>query len=153
MTNNNSNFEAFLDEVMNANLNTVVTTIGTKIIQQSTRNNLRKVGVEAFKKDLEAMFAHRDDISILETKDGIVVAVENAAGDFTFSWEIKSAIKSLDYDPFIEAGNYDDAVAEKQAKKERIEKEKADKIAKMMEKRAKKLAEVAEKNNRNAENA
>ena len=140
-----TNFESFLDEVMNANLGTVVTTIGTKIIQQSTRNNLRKDGVAALKADLEQLFNHRDDISVLETKDGIVIAVENTAGDFTFSWEIKNAIKSLDYDPFIEAGNFDDSVAEKKAKKERIEKEKADKIAKMMEKRAKKLAEVAER--------
>ena len=140
-----SHFEAFLDEIQSKEVATSVTTIGTKIIQQSVRNNLRKDGMEAFKADLEAMFAHRDDISILETKDGIVVAVENAPGDFTFSWEIKSAIKSLDYDPFIEAGNFDDAMAEKKAKKERIEKEKADKIAKMMEKRAKKLAEVAER--------
>ena len=40
-----------------------------------------------------------EDFDILETKEGIVIAAENEPGEFTFSWELKSTIKSIDYDP------------------------------------------------------
>lgn len=89
--------------------------------------------------------ADHPEFSVLETKDGIIVAVENK--DFTFSWEIKCSIKSLDYDPFIEAGNFDDAQAQKAAKKERIAKEKEARIAKIKEKREKKIQEMENKKN------
>ena len=84
------------------------TATGTVTIQQSTRNALRKKGVEALKHDLELMYG--EDFDILETKEGIVIAVENDPSEFTFSWELKSTIKSVDYDPFIEANNYDEEV-------------------------------------------
>lgn len=116
------------------------TATGTVTIQQSTRNALRKKGVEALKHDLELMYG--EDFDILETKEGIVIAVENDPGEFTFSWELKSTIKSVDYDPFIEANNYDEEVAAKVEKKLRKEQEKAQKIAALEEKRAKKLAEI-----------
>jgi hypothetical protein len=109
-------------------------------IQQSTRNALRKKGVEALKHDLELMYG--EDFDVLETKEGIVIAAENEPGEFTFSWELKSTIKSIDYDPFIEANNYDEEVATKQEKKLRKEQEKAAKIKQLEEKRAKKLAEI-----------
>ena len=116
------------------------TATGTVTIQQSTRNALRKKGVEALKHDLELMYG--EDFDILETKEGIVIAVENDPSEFTFSWELKSTIKSVDYDPFIEANNYDEEVAAKVEKKLRKEQEKAQKIAALEEKRAKKLAEI-----------
>ena len=85
---------------------------------------------------------YSDDFDILETKEGIVIAAENEPGEFTFSWELKSTIKSIDYDPFIEANNYDEEVANKTEKKLRKEQEKAAKIKQLEEKRAKKLAEI-----------
>ena len=71
---------------------------------------------------------------------------ENVPSDFTFSWELKNTIKSLDYDPFIEASNYEEAVTEKKEKKARAAAEKEIKIKRLEEKRAKKLAEIEAKN-------
>lgn len=82
---------------------------------------------------------------MLETKDGLVLVAENEPGEWTFSWELKSTIKSLDYDPFIEANNYDEEVASKQEKKLRREQEKEAKLKLLEEKRAKKLAEIERK--------
>jgi hypothetical protein len=82
---------------------------------------------------------------VLETKDGIVLAVENEPGDFTFSWELKSTIKSLDYDPFIEANNYDEELAVKEEKRIRKEQEKELREATLAAKRARKLAELERK--------
>lgn len=79
---------------------------------------------------------------IVETKDGIVIAAENEPGDFTFSWEIKSTIKALDYDPFVEASNYDEAQAQKIKRKQDKEDEKRAKVAALEEKRAKRLAKL-----------
>ena len=62
---------------------TNTTAIGTVTIQQSARNALRKKGVEALKHDLELIYGV--DFDILETKEGLVIAVENEPGDFTFS--------------------------------------------------------------------
>ena len=83
-----------------------------------------------------------DVADILETKEGLVIAVENEPIDFTFSWELKSTIKSIDYDPFIEASNYDEEVANKEEKRLQREKDKQEKIKLIEEKRAKKLAEL-----------
>jgi hypothetical protein len=46
-----------------------------------------------------------DEFDIVETKEGIVIVAENQADDWTFSWELKSTIKALNFDPFLEAGN------------------------------------------------
>lgn len=139
----NLEFNKFLQEVAENEYETNTTAIGTVTIQQSARNALRKKGVEALKHDLELIYGV--DFDILETKEGLVIAVENEPGDFTFSWELKSTIKSLDYDPFIEANNYDEEVANKAEKKLRKEQEKANKIKMLEEKRAKKLAEIERK--------
>lgn len=139
----NLEFNKFLQEVAESEYETNTTAIGTVTIQQSARNALRKKGVEALKHDLELIYGV--DFDILETKEGLVIAVENEPGDFTFSWELKSTIKSLDYDPFIEANNYDEEVANKAEKKLRKEQEKANKIKMLEEKRAKKLAEIERK--------
>lgn len=133
-------FGEFLKEVSQTEYEQNTTATGTVTIQQSTRNALRKKGVEALKHDLELMYGK--DFDVLETKEGIVIAAENDPGEFTFSWELKSTIKSIDYDPFIEANNYDEEVANKAEKKLRKEQEKALKIKQLEEKRAKKLAEI-----------
>ena len=133
-------FGEFLKEVAKTEYETNTTATGTVTIQQSTRNALLKKGVEALKHDHELMYG--EDFDVLETKEGIVIAAENDPGEFTFSWELKSTIKSIDYDPFIEANNYDEEVATKQEKKLRKEQEKAAKIKQLEEKRAKKLAEI-----------
>lgn len=133
-------FNKFLDEVSQTEFETNTTATGTVTIQQSARNALRKKGVEALKHDLELMYGANFDV--LETKEGIVIVAENDPGEFTFSWELKSTIKSIDYDPFIEANNYDEEVANKAEKKLRKEQEKAAKVKALEEKRAKKLAEI-----------
>ena len=54
----------------------------------------------------------------METKDGIVLVAENEPGDYTISWELKNTIKSVDYDPFLEATAYEESEIEKANKKE-----------------------------------
>ena len=133
-------FAAFLEEVSQTSFETNTTSNGLITIQQSTRNAWRKRGVEALKADLEMLYGAQFDI--VETKDGIVIAAENEPGDFTFSWEIKSTIKALDYDPFVEASNYDEAQAQKIKRKQDKEDEKRAKVAALEEKRAKRLAKL-----------
>ena len=83
-----------MDEVSQTEFETNTTATGTVTIQQSARNALRKKGVEALKHDLELMYGSSFDV--LETKEGIVIVAENDPGEFTFSWELKSTIKSID---------------------------------------------------------
>ena len=141
----NPKFSEFLRMVEETEYETNTTATGALTIQQSVRNELRKVGVAALKADLEWLYG--DEFDVVETKEGIVLVAENEPGDFTFSWELKNTIKSLDYDPFIQASNYEEAVAEKAEKKARIEAEKAEPAQKLEEKRAKKLAEIEAKKN------
>lgn len=138
-------FGDFLAEVENTEFETNTTATGACTIQQSQRNNLRKSGVAAFKADLEWLYG--DKFDVVETKDGIVIVAENEPGGFTFSWEVKTTIKSIDYDPFIEASSFDEAEQEKANKKAIREREKNAKLNAIEEKRAKKLAEIEAKKN------
>ena len=70
---------------------------------------------------------------------------ENEPDDFTFSWEIKCTIKSINYDPFLEAQTYEDEEAEKAHKKALRDAEKLQREEELADKRAKKLAELAAK--------
>lgn len=140
MNPNDLEFNQFLQTVAKNSYGTNTTAVGTVTIQQSERNALRKQGVEALKNDLIKMYGTEFDV--LETKDGIVIAVENEPGNFTFSWELKSTIKSLDYDPFIEANNYDEELAVKQEKRYAKELAKRLKLQMLEEKRLKKLEEI-----------
>ena len=144
-TEYNPKFSEFLRMVEETEYATNTTATGALTIQQSARNELRKVGIAALKADLEWLYGNEFDV--VETKEGIVLVAENEPGDFTFSWELKNTIKSLDYDPFIQASNYEEAVAEKEEKKAKIEAEKAERAQKLEEKRAKKLAEIEAKKN------
>ena len=144
-TEYNPKFSEFLRMVEETEYETNTTATGALTIQQSARNELRKVGVAALKADLEWLYG--DEFDVVETKEGIVLVAENEPGDFTFSWELKNTIKSLDYDPFIQASNYEEAVAEKAEKKAKVEAEKAERAQKLEEKRAKKLAEIEAKKN------
>ena len=56
---------------------------------------------------------------------------------------MKNTIKSLDYDPFIEADHYEDEVAAKEERRLSREAAKVSKMKLIEEKRAKKLAEIA----------
>ena len=141
----NPKFSEFLRMVEETEYETNTTATGALTIQQSARNELRKIGVAALKADLEWLYG--EEFDVVETKEGIVLVAENKPGDFTFSWELKNTIKSLDYDPFIQASNYEEAVAEKAEKKARVEAEKAERAQKLEEKRAKKLAEIEAKKN------
>ena len=144
-TEYNPKFSEFLRMVEETEYETNTTATGALTIQQSARNELRKIGVAALKADLEWLYG--DEFDVVETKEGIVLVAENEPGDFTFSWELKNTIKSLDYDPFIQASNYEEAVAEKAEKKAKAEAEKAERAQKLEEKRAKKLAEIEAKKN------
>ena len=144
-TEYNPKFSEFLRMVEETEYETNTTATGALTIQQSARNELRKIGVAALKADLEWLYG--EEFDVVETKEGIVLVAENKPGDFTFSWELKNTIKSLDYDPFIQASNYEEAVAEKAEKKAKIEAEKAERAQKLEEKRAKKLAEIEAKKN------
>ena len=77
-----------------------------------------------------------------ETKDGIVLIIENNPGNFTITWELKSTIKSLDYDPFVEANSFDESNAIKARKKAAREKEKINHQKALEEKRAAKLNQL-----------
>ena len=144
-TEYNPKFSEFVRMVEETEYATNTTATGALTIQQSARNELRKVGVAALKADLEWLYG--DEFDVVETKEGIVLVAENEPGDFTFSWELKNTIKSLDYDPFIQASNYEEAVAEKAEKKSKVEAEKAERAQKLEEKRAKELAEIEAKKN------
>ena len=68
-------FKVFLHDVQASEFDTNITTSGTTTIQQTERNRLRKEGVSALKKDLEALYA--DEFDIVETKEGIVIVAES----------------------------------------------------------------------------
>lgn len=136
-------FLDFLENVRMANYPTNVTALGTITIQQTLRNNLRREGVAALKHDLELIYGNWFDI--VETKEGIVIVIENEPNELTISWEIKNTIKALDYKPFDEADKWDEAQASNEAKKNAREQEKEAKAILLAEKRAKKLAELERK--------
>ena len=138
-------FSKFLRMVEKTEYETNTTATGALTIQQSVRNDLRKIGVAALKEDLQWLYG--DEFDVVETKEGIVIVAENEPSDFTFSWELKNTIKSLDYDPFIQASNYEESIAEKAEKKAKIEAEKEERARRLEEKRAKKLAEIEAKRN------
>lgn len=137
---NNWKFVEFLHEIEEAVLPTNETTKGDITIQQTPRNELRRKGLDALKQDLQVIYG--DEFDIVETKEGIVIVAENQADDWTFSWELKSTIKALNFDPFLEAGNWDEDQAAKRAKKERIATERAAKEKALAEKRAKAMARM-----------
>ena len=140
-------FADFLSEVEQTEFDTNTTATGTLTIQQSQRNLLLKKGIAAFKADLEWLYG--DLFDVVETKDGIVIVAENEPGDFTFSWEVKTTIKAIDYDPFIEASAFEESEIQKASKKAQREKDKEDKIKATEAKRAKKLAELEARQNNN----
>ena len=132
-----TNFSDFLHKVEVTEYPTNTTSTGNVTIQQSIRNELRKEGVAALKADLQWLL---EDFDIVETKEGIVIVAENE--EFTFSWELKNTIKSIDFDPFMEANAYDEALAEKESKKRRLEEEKRIKMEQINKKREAKLAQL-----------
>ncbi len=133
-------FKDFLHKLEERPLEVKEKTNGTATIQQTTRNQLREEGVAALLSDLKLLYG--DTFDIVETSDGICFAAENEPTNITITWELKSTIKSIDYDPFLEADRYDEMRAEKSAKKEAREKEKAEKEELVRTKRAQKLAEI-----------
>lgn len=138
-------FSDFLRMIENTEFETNTTATGVLTIQQSKRNDLRKDGVAALKTDLEWLYA--EEFDVVETKEGIVIVAENEPGDFTVSIELKPTIKSLDYDPFVQASLYEESLAEKAEKKAKVAAAKAEHARKLEEKRAKKLAEIDAKQN------
>ena len=140
-------FKEFLFKLQDLPLEIKEKSNGTATIQQTTRNQLREEGVEALLQDLMTLYG--DDFDIVETADGICIVAENGVNDISITWEIKSTIKSTDYDPFLEADNYDEQRAAKLAKKQAKEKEKMEREILLKKKRAEKLAELNAKRNKN----
>lgn len=140
-------FKDFLHKLEQEPLEIKEKTNGTATIQQTKRNQLREEAVEAICEDLKLLYG--DQFDIVETADGICVVAENEPSDITVTLELKPTIKSIDYDPFVEANRYDEMRAEKVAKKEAREKEKADKEKLVRIKRAQKLAEIEAKKQNN----
>lgn len=70
------------------------------------------------------------------------MVIENEANDVTVTWELKSTIKSVDCDPFIDAQLYEDDCRNKEARAVEREAEKNAKIAALEAKRAAKIAEI-----------
>lgn len=135
-----SKFIKFLEKMESFEWPINTTASGEVTIQQTLRNQLRVEGVAALKADLEAWFGSKFDV--VETKEGIAIVAENEPTDKTFTWMIRSTIKSLDFDPFIEADNYADELATKAEKKESKAREKEEARVALEAKRAKKLAAV-----------
>lgn len=142
MNNSINSFANFLHEVEQTDYSTNKTASGALTIQQSTRNSLRREGLKALVNDLKAWLP---DFDIVETKDGIVIVAENEPGDFTFSWELKSTIKSIDYDPFIAANNWEEKQIQDAAKKADRIKRAEEKQAQLEEKRQRKLKTLENK--------
>ena len=134
---NTTYFGEFLRKISQMELTTNTTSKGETTIQQTPRNELRREGLNALKQDLVKFYG--DEFDVVETKEGIVIVAENEPGGWTFSWELKSTIKSLDYDPFLEAGNFDEDQAQKAAKKARREAERETKERNLAAKREAKL--------------
>lgn len=105
----------------------------------------------ALKTDLTALYHDVAGFDVVETKEGIVIVAEN--DEFTFSWEIKSTIKSLDYEPFEEANAYDDEVAAKAAKKAAKAEAAAAKAAETARRRAAKVAEAEARGERRGDSS
>ena len=82
------------------------------------------------------------EFDIVETKDGIVIVAENEPNDYTFSWELKSTIKSIDYDPFIEASAFEEDMADKDARRQAREAQKAAHLDQIARKRKEKMEEL-----------
>ena len=149
-----TNFGKFLSERIEnpdtaVKILTNTTANGMVTIQQTQRNQLRKEGLQAFKQDLIDWYGN-EGFDVVETKEGIVIVAEAAANDdgdndggYTFSWEIKPTIKNLDYDPFIEANNFEEDKANKAQKKARQQAEKEAKNARLIKKREERLAAIA----------
>ena len=83
MNKNLLQFPKFLNEVASTSFEQNTTATGAITIQQTTRNELRKAGVAALKADLELVYG--DQFDVVETKEGIVIVVENEPDGFTFS--------------------------------------------------------------------
>ena len=145
-----TNFGKFLSERIEnpdtaVEILTNTTVNGMVTIQQTQRNQLRKEGLQAFKQDLIDWYGN-EGFDVVETKEGIVIVAEAASGPadgYTFSWEIKPTIKNLDYDPFIEANNFEEDKANKAQKKARQQAEKEAKNARLIKKREERLAAIA----------
>lgn len=79
----NLKFKEFLHSLENRDFSTITTAGGVETIQQTTRNELRKEGVQALKADFQMLYG--DHFDIVETSNGLVIVAENEPGDFTLS--------------------------------------------------------------------
>lgn len=139
INSNDLEFKKFLKGVQSAEFEHNTTITGTTTIQQTSRNNLRRQGLAALKEDLIVLYG--DEFDIVETEAGLVIVTENEADGTTFSWELKSTIKSVDYDPFLDADRWEAKCEATAAKKARIAAEKETKAKLLAAKREAKLRE------------
>lgn len=111
----NLQFLRFLNNVQDANYEQNTTSTGTVTIKQTLRNNIRSEGIEALLADLKWLYG--DEFDILRTKEGIVFTLLMNNGEL-FSWELKSTIKALDFDPYVAADMFASEQEKKISKKE-----------------------------------
>lgn len=73
---------------------------GAITIQQTKRNELRRLGQAALKLVLGELIEGVEGLELYETGDGLVIAATGINGDpnLTFYWEVSSTIKALNAD-------------------------------------------------------
>lgn len=139
----NLKFIDFLYQVQDSKYEQNTTSTGTTTIKQTLRNNIRAEGIEALMHDLKMIYG--EDFEIVRTKEGIVFTVLTD-DDEQFSWELKSTIKALDFDPFAAAEMFQEEQDAKQAKKDARRAEEEQKQIALEAKRQAKLLEIERKN-------
>ena len=136
-------FIDFLYQVQDSTYEQNTTSTGTTTIKQTLRNNIRTEGVEALLHDMKMLYG--EDFDIVRTKEGIVFTVLTE-DDEQFSWELKSTIKALDFDPFAAADMFKEEQETKAAKKHARKLEEEQKQIALEAKRQAKLLEIERKN-------
>lgn len=136
-------FIDFLYQVQDSTYEQNTTSTGTTTIKQTLRNNIRTEGVEALLHDMKMLYG--EDFDIVRTKEGIVFTVLTE-DDEQFSWELKSTIKALDFDPFAAADMFREEQQTKAAKKQARKLEEEQKQIALEAKRQAKLLEIERKN-------
>jgi hypothetical protein len=128
------NLKQFLDKLAKEPVITNENANGTLTIQQTLRNQLRAKMMQALFNDLVDF-----NFDAYQTADGLIIAVEHDEVG-TISVEIKTTIKSLDYDPQVEADAFEEMLQDKEADKQRKAEAKKRKIELDKGVRAKKKA-------------
>ncbi len=125
--NNNNLFNYINENIIDGVIPMTETAAGSLIIDQSPRNKMRADLVNILIEDFKELYGE-EYFDILLTKDGIVLAITNEETGKVVSLELKTTIKSLDFDPFFESYNYERELLAKAKKQNAAEEKKQRKI-------------------------